>query len=249
MKKVLLFTGAVLCSSLLFAQENRMGELRLKNGGTIKGEVVERDEDGNTSIETADGVIYEYEAKEIKSFRFIKRGLERRRGYIGMSAGPAFPVGDFAKANNGGADVGFNFCVLNFGYLFNDYFGITATFFGGEHGFEYRGDDDYAPWSFGGVSVGPLISFPVTRRFEIDLRPMLGVCGTSTPDLYAYDEYDYATSLSFHGNLMFRYHVGRKVSILLGGEYFFTRADFNDYDFRQNISAVSVNAGLAIRFR
>src|SRR6218665_1263033 len=211
MKKAILFATAVLLTSNLFAQENRMGEVRLKNGSTIKGEVVERDDDGNTSIETSDGVIYEYDGSEIKSFRFVKQGHQRRKGYIGMSVGPAFPVGDFAKASNGGADVGFNFCVLNFGYLFNEHFGIAGTFFGGEHGFEYRGDDDYTPWSFGGVAVGPLISFPVTSRFEIDLRPMLGVCGTSTPDLYYYDEYDYATSLSFHGNLMLRFHAGRRI--------------------------------------
>ena len=57
------------------------------------------------------------------------------RGYIGLTMGPAIPVGSFADKDlnndkSGLAKPGFNLSLVNFGYRFGKHFGISAAWLG-----------------------------------------------------------------------------------------------------------------------
>lgn len=239
---------ALLSSAIIsFAQtEGRKGEVRLKNGSVIKGTIVEENENGDMSVEMSDGTVYDYESKEIQSYKYYTRNSFRKKGYIGITAGPSIPLGDFGSELNGGAKVGLNLSLVNFGYRFSDYIGITASWFGAANPLEVFGDDSYDPWSYGGITAGPLFSFPIASNVEIDLRPMIGYSVATVPDIG--DGTESSMSFAYNGSVMFRFHCSRRISILLSSDYFYTKATFDRYNFEQKISTLSINGGVAYRF-
>ena len=233
------------------AQSDKKARLRLKNGTRIQGVLVEEKENGSIVIEQRDGLQYEYADDEVVSLKLLDdKQHYRRKGYFGISAGANLPVGDYNSWRGGGASVGGSLN-LNFGFLFHKYIGIAGAIYGKANPLDndrYDNWYDNDTWSYGGIAVGPLFSFPAAQWLDIDLRPMIALNVTSYPGADWYD--DNSTSPAFMGGVLLRFHASRRVSFVIDADYFYTNTNFDlARAGEQHISSFSIGAGVAISFK
>lgn len=124
------------------------------------------------------------------------------RQYVGLSIGPSFPTGDFAKtelndSTSGWAKTGVSFQVT-YAYRFTHNIGITAIVSYSGNGFDitsYKNALEAAhpdtmfsveaglSWSSGGIMVGPYLRFPLSDNLSWDVRGLVGFYGTNSPRL------------------------------------------------------------------
>lgn len=252
MKKYLVLLLIVVITTLSFGQSNYQDVVYLKDGSIIRGAIIEQVPNKLIKIETSDKNVFVYQideiekiTKEIPPETIVKQNdSDRRKGYIGLSVGVSIPIGDFADKSDGIAKPGLQLNLVNFGYLFSDNIGITATWFGAANPLDAEG---YDPWSYGGLLVGPLLSFPLSEKVEWDFRPMIGYSVTTLPDIGFGTEQ--ASSFAYNIGTVFRINVGSKVALLLNADYFSTKPEFIDYDFKQNIGTISFGLGVAYRLK
>lgn len=196
-----------------------------------------------------------------------ENGGARRRGYIGLSLGPSFPIGDFAKKENFASgtgltgpettSIGLQLNLINFGYLFSEHVGIAGSWFGAAYSRTSNRSYELEPWSCGSIMIGPLFSFPISEKAEWDFRPMLGrsVCGGQREDGSNTTLLERNSALVFNIGTVFRIHTGKKVSLLLSADYFSTKLKFNDNGANgpgadeQAIKALSLGFGFAYRLK
>jgi opacity protein-like surface antigen len=170
-----------------------------------------------------------------------KNNSDRRKGFIGLELGANIPVGKFADENDGLAKTGFQINLINFGYLFSDNIGITATWFGASNPIE--GADSDVLWSHGGLLVGPLFSFPVSEKVEWDVKPMIGLSWATITNV----DLESATSIAFNIGSGFRFNVSRLITLTLGVDY--TTAKFNWDIGDQTMGALAIKGGFAFRLK
>jgi hypothetical protein len=251
MKKIATFILFLLTFSISFAQQPVEDVVYLKNGGVIRGTITELVMDEYVKIITFGDNIMVFQAEEVE--KISKEPVARankpvyqtsRRGYIGISLGASFPQGNFADPSGGAALNGVWLNLVNFGYVFNESIGISANWYGGAYPLYYSG---YDPWSVGGMMGGLLVPFQLSEIFLIDLRPMIGYAVVAIPD--AGMGYEDAISLSYNLGLSLRGNVSNKFALLLMGDYFYTQADFSQYQFKQKISTISVSLSAAYRLK
>ncbi|MCK4664031.1 MAG: hypothetical protein KAT68_14275 [Bacteroidales bacterium] len=128
---------------------------------------------------------------------------ENKNGFIGISIGPSFPEGDFAKKElyyekSGLAINGLNLKLINFGYNINKFIGITGILTGAAHPIDIdallAGYSNIEPslsweiessyWYYGAMMGGLLISLPNNDyRIDIDIRALIGLSSATTPEL------------------------------------------------------------------
>lgn len=253
MKKYLALLLFTLITSVSFGQSNYQDVVYLKNGSIIRGIIIEQVPNKSIKIETADRNVFVFQMDEIEritkeQFDGKRSGFssnsDKRKGFIGLSLGASIPIGDFADKSDGLAKTGIHLNLINFGYLFSENFGVSAMWFGAANPLDI---DGYDPWSYGGLMVGPLLSFPVAEKVEWDFRPMIGYSVTTLPDIDWGTEN--ASSFAFNIGTMLRINVGEKVSLLLSADYFSTKPEFKDYGFEQSIGTVSLGFGVAYRLK
>lgn len=251
MKKTAALILFLVTFSISFAQQPAEDVVYLKNGSVIRGTIIELVMDEYVKIITFGDNIMVFQVDEVEKIR--KEPVARaknpvyqtsRRGYIGISLGASFPQGPFADPNNGAALNGAWLNLVNFGYVFNESVGISASWYGGAYPVYFSG---YDPWSVGGLMGGLLVPFQLSEVFLIDLRPMIGYAVVSMPDDGM--GYEDAISLSYSFGLSLRSNVSNKFALLLMGDYFYTQADFSQYQFMQKISAISVSLSAAYRLK
>jgi hypothetical protein len=241
MKKYLAILLFSIITTVSFGQSNYQDVVYLKNGSIIRGVIIEQVPNKSIKIETADRNVFVYQMEEKADFN---SNSDRRKGFIGLSLGASIPVGDFADKSDGLAKTGIQLNLINFGYLFSENFGITATWFGAANPLDA---DGYDPWSYGGIMAGPLLSFPLSQKVEWDFRPMIGYSVTTLPDIgYGTEQ---ASSFALNIGTVFRVNVGDKMSLLLSADYFSTKPEFIDYGFEQSIGTISLGFGVAYRLK
>lgn len=246
---VLLF---LLAATVSFGQSNYQDVVYLKNGSIIRGVIIEQIPNKSIKIETIDKSVFVFQLDEIEKItketppkiKGVKDDVTRRKGYVGLSIGPSIPIGEFADLSNGLAKTGVQLNLVNFGYRSSENFGIAATWFGAANPIVIDGID---PWSYGGLMVGPLLSFPLSEKVEWDFRPLIGYSVTSVPDLgYGTEQ---ASSFAFSLGTVFRINVGNSMSLLLNADYFSTKPRFEYYNFDQQIGTISFGFGAAYRLK
>ena len=251
MKKYLTLLLFAVITTVSFAQGTYQEVVYLKNGSIIKGVIIEQVPNKIIKIQTADGSVFVHRMDEIE--KITKETIpgeekvvsaEKRKGYIGLTLGVSIPLGDFADKRIGVAKTGSQLNLVTFGYLFSDNVGIAGTWFGAANAVDADGFD---PWSYGGIMVGPLLSFPFAEIIEWDFKPLLGYAITMIPDLG--DGTEQAASIAFNLGTQLRIHVGEKFSLLLSGDYFSTNAVFKDYGIKQDVSTFSIVFGAAYRLK
>lgn len=165
-----------------------------------------------------------------------------------MTLGPSIPVGDFASKysdNAGGANVGLNISLLNLGYTFGGNLGVTALWFGAAHKVETNGSGMEATWSYGGLMGGGLYTMPITNQLSFDLKAMAGFVSAKL-DIDNFGNTT-ANGAGFDVGAALRYHFTNRLSLLVTGDYFTTKPNFEGTDMR--ITTININAGIAYRFQ
>jgi hypothetical protein len=259
MRLLLLLASAVLFLSFPALSQDRQDILYLKNGSVLKGKIIEKEKDRKMKFREKDGTVNTYSEEEIEDMEEDvaveaeekgKTAKASKKGYVGLSVGVNIPMGQFASKtgddlNNapGFAKSGVQLNLVNFGYLFTEHIGICGVIFAATNNIDV---EDVDPWGYGGVLVGPLISYPIGSNIDWDLRPMIGY---SMVNLSSRDKIGNQQSSAFGMNLgtMFRFHVSKSVSLTLNGDYFFTKAKFSKYELEQKVTSLCIGGGIAFR--
>ena len=171
------------------------------------------------------------------------------RGYIGLTMGPAFSLGNFAKKDisnekSGYAKTGFNLSLVNFGYRFGKHFGISAAWVGAVNLIETK---DFAslsstPWSYGSLLVGGLYSKNIGNSY-FDGKIMVGYAVTSNPDLGYLLTIESPASFAYMVGIGIRPRIGNRFTLNFTMDYFHTKPSFEENNFEQAISSFFVNGG------
>lgn len=249
MKKYLALLLFAIITTVSFGQNNYQDVVYLKNGSIIRGVIIEQVPSESIKIETADKSVFVFQMDEIEKMTKelpsetteLKNSSDRKKGFIGLELGANIPVGKFADENDGAAKTGFQINLINFGYLFSDNIGITATWFGASNPIE--GADNEYLWSHGGLLVGPLFSFPISEKVEWDVKPMIGLSWASITN----KDLELASSFAFNLGSGFRFNVSRLIALTLGVDY--TTAKFNWDIGEQSMGTLAIKGGFAFRLK
>jgi len=240
MKKVAFLLTALLLSVVIYAQQNNLVDVvYLKNGSILRGIIIEQIPNESIKLQTADSNIFVYQTSEIekitkepavkqsrKQLVYGDNGLQHRKGYIGLSLGPSFAIGDLSEL-----PVGLILNLVDFGYLFTDNIGIAAKWFGTAHA------ESGATFGVGGLMAGLLASTPISEKINFEGKALIGF-GASTLTDGTYSE----TSEAYFGydlGVGLRFNTSEKVSLLLNADYI----GVSDY------SSVNLTFGVAFRLK
>jgi hypothetical protein len=185
--------------------------------------------------------------REVKSSRSEKKPP---RGFLGFSAGPAFPVGNFAMDDwdddkSGFTKNGYQFTAIDFGFKFVPNFGLSfafkganvpmevkkiANFYASEYGGEFTVKS--TRWNYGGIYFGPFVSIP-SSVVDVDFRFNTGFLLAFSPEIeisrgqeYVRQESAVGPSISITLGARGRFHITRKLGASLGIEYLTARPSF-----------------------
>ncbi|WP_134091078.1 outer membrane beta-barrel protein [Olivibacter sp. XZL3] len=167
----------------------------------------------------------------------------KRRGYIGISLGPSFPMGEFK--NEGMANTGLNLSLINFGYFFSEHVGIAANWYGGAHNIDvsYLGLSD-GMWYYGGLLAGPLFSIPISEKVDFDSRLQIGYSVANMKlEGYKVD----GTGFAYNVGIGIRTHLAEKWSLSFNVDML-SANNKGDYMDRK-IQTIQPTVGLSYRLR
>ena len=170
---------------------------------------------------------------------------QERKGYIGISIGPSFPIGNFGDTNinndNAGlAENGTNLNLIDFGYKFSKHFGISAALGGA---FYQIGPEVLnVQLNYVGFFIGPILSLSISERMDFNLIPRIG----STTASIDMDDTELAKEkdIGFDFGASLQYDLSTKWLLSVNSGY--TSASYEN-DF--NITAIYLNLGIAFRIR
>jgi len=176
---------------------------------------------------------------------------KKRRGFIGFSAGPAFPIGNYGSEDwnqdkSGFTDMGYHFTAIDFGYKFVPSFGLSLAFKGANipmnlqeiannYAQEYGGQFSVKStrWNYGGIYVGPIVSIVPSKFFEIDFRFQTGLMLAFSPELevtrgaeYTKQDGAIGPSISVTLGAGARVHFSKRFSATVAVEYLRARPTF-----------------------
>lgn len=244
--------------TLSFGQGDYNDIVYLKNGSIIRGVIIEQVPNESIKIKTIDGNVFVFQLSEIdkitKDYKKVINNVDSRKGYIAISGGYSIPIGEFGSNLIGSvpeASKGFQLNLINFGYRFSRNLGVSAVFFGALNPV----DDSYVEenWYYGGLVVGPLISFPFSKRAELDFRPMIGYSQTTIPNFG--NGRTIASTFAVNFGTALRVNVGNNMALLISADYFSTTLEdvfelppYNS-SITLNISTVSLGFGVVYRIK
>jgi opacity protein-like surface antigen len=240
MKKITLLISLLLISVVIYAQRNNLVDVvYLKNGSILRGIIIEQVPNESIKLQTADGNIFVYQTNDIEKITkedAIKQSrsqlsygsneLQHRKGYIGLSIGPSFAIGDLSDL-----PVGAILNLVDFGYLFTDNIGVAAKWFGTAH------TESGITFGVGGLMGGLLASTPISEKINFEGKALVG------PGVFvaSYDG-ESETSEAYFGydlGVGLRFNTSEKVSLLLNADYI----GVSDY------SSINVTFGVAFRLK
>ena len=152
-------------------------------------------------------------------------------------------VGDFGD-QAGDNPLGFQLGLINFGYLFSKYVGVSATIVIAG----YSGSDHPHAWSYTGYMAGLFLSFPISEKVELDIRPMAGYATIyESIGIAPFAVNDKASAFAYSIGTLLRIHLGGRVSFLFNADYFSTTPEL--FDEKRNLGTISFGAGIAFRIK
>ncbi len=206
-----------------------------------------------------------------------------KKGYLGVYFGPSFPVGNFGQSDFNNDESGFavrgvQYAIMEMGVKFVPHFGLAASIRGSsipmdvqyladQYALEFGGQFtvESTRWGFGGLHVGPVLSFPI-GKLDIDFRLMTGLMFAISPELTITQNTtgqtegqnsEVGTSLALSMGMGLKYHVSERITILAVAEYQRARPTFvidqypgNNYQTTtvyQNVASFSPMLGVGLR--
>lgn len=173
----------------------------------------------------------------------------RYRSFAGYMFGPSFPVGKFASEKTGREYTAFaksggggHFPLV---YRIKPTLGIAVLAF--DHQFDYSIADSSWWWDVGGITAGPVISFPLPYRFYLDLKPGIGFVNAQlqTNDAELIDN-GVGVALSLDAGMSWNFAKRWALLGEMGGLY--TKQKY-DSGRRAPIALYTLDVGIAFRFR
>ena len=222
MKKVVFLFFALLVTVFSSAQLNNMIDVvYLKNGSVLRGIIIEQVPNELIKLQTTDGSIFVYQTNEIE--KIVKEvpgnnqsqnvlsyyGSDKsnqRKGYIGLSVGPSFGVGDASDLPTGAT-----LNLIDFGYLFTDNIGVAGKWLG--TGYSESGDS----FGMGGLLGGLLASTPISSKVNFESKVLIGLAAFTFDDGYSSDTSD--LYFGYDIGVGVRFNTTDKVSLLLNADY------------------------------
>ena len=239
MKKIILSFLALTMTALVSAHQNNLIDVvRLKNGSIKRGVLIEETPKKSIKLKTSDRNLFVHETSKVEkvtkeeSFNTLQKRNEfganhsERRGYIGLSIGPSFALGDLSNL-----PVGATLNLIDFGYLFTEHIGIAGKLLGTAF------NDNGINYGAGGLLAGLLASTPIGPNLNLDGKILLGTASFSVK----YAGFSYTTDVYFGYDIGvgLRYNTSDKISLLLNADY------LGSEEFR----ATSLTVGVAYRLK
>ena len=239
MKKFILFFLAITLTALVSAKQNNLIDVvHLKNGSIIREIVTEQIPNKSIKSKTSDGNLFVYETSEVEkttneeSFNNLQKrnafgeNHTERSGYIGLSIGPSFALGDLSDL-----PVGATLSLIDFGYLFTEHIGVAGKWLGAAF------NDNGINYGAGGLLAGLLASTPINPNVNLEGKILLGTASFSVK----YAGFSYTTDVYFGYDIGvgLRYNTSDKISLLLNADY------LGSEEFR----AISLTFGVAYRLK
>jgi hypothetical protein len=180
------------------------------------------------------------------SFTF---GQEREKnGFIGIVVGPSFPIADFGdhsstNANSGYAEKSRLDYMVDFGYRFGKYYGISASYF--VHQYDVDTSTIGLSWGLGGIVAGPMLIIPVTDKLLFDLSLNLGYVTSDLSNDHLDDDL-MGHGLGIVAKCLIRYNVLKRWCIIAETSYITTNQRLK-IGIHKNVQAINLNFGAGFR--
>ncbi len=169
--------------------------------------------------------------------------------FIGLGNGPSFLMGDLANdflinGRNYRAKTGYSGNWLNIGYRLKKNMGIT--FVGFENQYETQSGDPEEWWSINGFLIGPMYTYPVSRRFLFDLKPRIGYAnGSLNTDINAQVQ---GNGLVINPCISIRYNFARRWCAFSEAGYMYSSQKLDEIG-KVNFSLFNLGLGIAYRYK
>lgn len=190
------------------------------------------------------------------------------KSLLAFSAGPSFPVGDFASTNINNEDAGFSKTGVNFNLTYNYKFvktaGVAVSAFYGFNNIDKKILQNVQGFNvdhfkYFGITAGPVFSQELGPKASIDFRLMGGVARANSPRMVYQGETvlseDWATGFAWNGGVDVRMDLTKKSFLVLRTDYFQTKPEFLVDIFNasaekafQKITVLNVTAGIGFKF-
>lgn len=169
---------------------------------------------------------------------------EEKKGYIGITVGPAFPSKNLTSETDSGT--GLNVNLVNFGYPVWKNVGFCASLFSGAHLSKTLREDALSV--YGALLAGPMLSSNLSEKSVLQMRAMVG-------SVFSMFEYAHnagrsageSWSYGYSVGLMYRYNYSKTWCLLFNADYFSAKS--SAYDHLGEIAAINVNAGIGLRLK
>lgn len=204
-------------------------------------------------------------AQESKTEKF-------QRNFLALTAGPSFPIGDFASTNwqdnkdAGLAKTGFTID-LKYGHQINRVFGIKVNGVYGRYAVDKTALSTESglsvdPWQYFGVLAGPMISGKLSSRTYADFSVLSGVISAAFPKATLNGTEltgrDWSNTVPLKLAADARIGLTNSLYLFAGADYLYMKPNFkvqtiseNGFEMtpgKQKMDVIGINAGIGFSF-
>ena len=170
--------------------------------------------------------------------------------YIGWTIGPSIPFGGITKnptANNKdySAKTGYS---SNFTVAYRLKGNTGLSFAMANNQYSTFNDDPDEWWSFVGIFAGPMFTFPVQNKFVFDIKPRIGLAGSSLNIDETTQYLEIKNSLALNPVVSFRYNFARRWCVLSEAGYIYSAQNLENIGKIQ-FHSFNTNFGIAYRYK
>lgn len=196
--------------------------------------------------------------------------VKEKNTFLVFTAGPAFPVSDFASSDMNNTDAGMakNGYNIEFklGHHFDKVFGFVSAVSYGSNSVDKSFVNSVPgvnidPWHYYALMVGPMITGTLTPKTSFDFNVLTGAAYVNSPKVTLDNEViatdDWAATVPVKLAADFRFQFNSRSYLFTGANYLYMRPHFDAslglgeiqrLAFKQKMSVIGINAGLGFRF-
>ena len=197
------------------------------------------------------------------------KSFSQNKGYVSISMGPSFPIGNFASKNvnnnfAGWASTGI-VLDINIAYKLGRNFGLFGSLRGQTNNFDnaafatelanqtgYDWSVSSKPWSIGGLMFGGYGSFPVSKKVSFDTKSLIGILRIATPEINStlsgsggsvWVKQNSVNSISFTYLLGsgFKFDITEKICLMTHLDYLVSKPEF------RNVEIITSDGGAPLK--
>jgi opacity protein-like surface antigen len=187
------------------------------------------------------------------------------KGYIALSLGPSFPLGEFASKDMDNESAGFAkpgaIFDLSFGYKLGKNVGVTALLRGQSNKLDGNAisnemskqlPDDVSEqtkvgsWAIGAFLAGVYSSIPVAKQVTFETRLMMGVLSVKAPEIlidltgpggtaWVKQKSASTTAFAYLAGIGIKYDAGKRVAVLANIDYLGAKPQFDNVEITTNL--------------